>query len=262
MREQMMKRLKKMISCMVAMVMLLSVLLVPSIPAKASEMYGAVPQKIRINVQEQDVTALSFDYAVYGEYVTNIKTSSKNLKAKQVVDYQETGLEDNSNYAQIGLYAFKKGTYKVTFDINNADGTKKESHKVTVYAYSDSPLKSITIGNHDIANATDEDAAPNIVNMKSGKLKVNLNKGYKIIDIAYATANEDGTANTFTIKNGSKVTLGTVIPKVSIDVFEGESNLKMWSTQLFAPTAIAIVYKDKYTKEYDYLIYTVYKKVK
>jgi len=256
-----MKNLKKLISGLVIVSMVLSIFLMPSMKAEASEIYGAVPQKVRIYVQDQDTDSLVFDYENYGEYIKNVKSNSKNLKAKQVLDWQESGTEDNSNYAKIGLYAYKKGTYKVTFDIYNADGTKKSSHKVTVYAYSDTAVKSITIGKTDVTTATEDNAAPEIVTIKSGKLKVNLNKGYKLTGLYYATANQDGTTNVNEIKNGKKLTLGTVIPTETMDVFGEDGNYKIWSTQLFAPTVILVEYKDKYTKEYYYVTYTVYKPV-
>ncbi len=257
-----MTNLKKLVSGLLVITMLLGIFLIPSMDAQAAELYGSVPKKVRIYVQEQDLEAITFDYSTYGEYIQNIKTSSKNLKAKQVSDWQEIGDETAVNYASIGLYASKKGKYNVSFDIYNADGTKKSSHKVTVYAYDDYPLKSITIGNKDITLITEEDGAPNIITAKSGKVKVTLNEGYKLNSLSYATYNEDGSVALNTFKNGKKITLGTNIPKDTADLFEGEYNLKYWQTQLFAPTVFLIEYKDKYTKQVYYTTYVVYKMVK
>lgn len=67
-------------------------------------------------------------------YIKNIKTSSKNLIAKNT-HYYTTSSDDTytDTFASIGLYAKKTGKYKVTYNICDKSGNKLSSGKVTVY---------------------------------------------------------------------------------------------------------------------------------
>ena len=66
-------------------------------------------------------------------YIKNIKTSSKNLIAKNT-HYYTTSSDDTytDTFASIGLYAKKTGKYKVTYNICDKSGNKLSSGKVTV----------------------------------------------------------------------------------------------------------------------------------
>ena len=87
-------------------------------------------------------------------YVKNIKTNSKNLIAKNTRYYTSTSTDEYTNpYAEIGLYAKKEGTYKVTYNICDKAGKKLSSGKVTVYAKNDSPVKSAKFANKEINSA-------------------------------------------------------------------------------------------------------------
>lgn len=77
-------------------------------------------------------------------YIKNIKTSSKNLIAKNT-HYYTTSSDDTytDTFASIGLYAKKTGKYKVTYNICDKSGNKLSSGKVTVYVKNDLPVKSV-----------------------------------------------------------------------------------------------------------------------
>lgn len=144
-----MKFMKK-FSCMaLAFLMLITVFGVPTTVSAAETAKRSVPKKVRIYSDVYDNYAIEFDYANAGDQIKNLKTSSKNLVARQT--RQNSASEENStsaddNSADIGLYAKKEGQYTVSFDIYSRDGSiKRSSHKVTVYAKNDSPVKSIKL---------------------------------------------------------------------------------------------------------------------
>ena len=84
-------------------------------------------------------------------YIKNIKTSSKNLIAKNT-HYYTTSSDDTytDTFASIGLYAKKTGKYKVTYNICDKSGNKLSSGKVTVYVKNDLPVKSVKFAGKEV----------------------------------------------------------------------------------------------------------------
>lgn len=84
-------------------------------------------------------------------YIKNIKTSSKNLIAKNT-HYYTTSSDDTytDTFASIGLYAKKTGKYKVTYNICDKSGYKLSSGKVTVYVKNDLPVKSVKFAGKEV----------------------------------------------------------------------------------------------------------------
>ena len=103
-------------------------------------------------------------------YIKNIKTSSKNLIAKNT-HYYTTSSDDTytDTFASIGLYAKKTGKYKVTYNICDKSGNKLSSGKVTVYVKNDLPVKSVKFAGKEVNYA--------LTSKKSGKLSVKMNNG-------------------------------------------------------------------------------------
>jgi hypothetical protein len=270
-----MKNLKKIISTVMLAVMMIGV--VPSVKAEAATtMYGAVPSKVRIYVKEASYpgfipiynsgnslysinTGINFDYAAYGDTIQNLKTNSKNLKAKQVQEYQFSNDINESYYTSISLYAYKKGKYTVTFDIYDEAGNKKSSHQVKVYAYDDLPVASIKVGNKNMSL----EGKTQLVSGNSGKVKVNLNKGYRLKKLEYGVLNKaNGVISYTAFKNGKKITFNNEAYSDSHPTPLGITiKQKLVNRNMFADTYLRITYLDKYTKQENTYTYTLFKSV-
>ncbi len=226
---------------------------------------ASVPSKIRIYPNSVYESSIYITLDKPGDVIKNIKTSSKNLKAKETriyIDVDYDGYVD-SNSRSISLYATKTGKYTVSFDIYGANNKKKSSKKVTVQVDT-SPLKSITFDGKAIGYTTTK---------SSGKLKVTMNKGYtlKKIEVGkYVKKKSNGTTQTnmkYTkIKNNAKITLskvpyqydsesGTLNPKAG----ESQSYYKSWEKEIYAPTEIKITYYDKFMKQTQTTYYSITK---
>lgn len=242
-----MKNLKKMLSALLALALLLTVFTVPTLEVNAAT-YGKVPSKVRIIPHTVTNSPITFDLADEKDKITNIKTSSKSLKAKQTYNYvynSKTSPENNQKYAEIDVYATKQGKYTLTFDILKGNGKKRSTHKITVYAYDDVPLKALKINNKSYLDF-------DLLTGNSGKIKVTMNKGYKLKKLEYGVYNKDGSKMTYKkIKNGSKITFGKYFYKYDYDFTSTNSSFyyNYWTRGLMAPTKIRITYIDKYTKQ-------------
>ena len=182
-----MKNLKKLSCLLLALALAFGVLAVPSMPVQAAAK-ATVPKKVRIWRGGHNDYGISVKYANSGDQIKHLKSSSKSLVVKWTEHSEATGSQSDSDYykqASIGLYAKKDGTYIVKFDIYSKDGkTKRSSHKVTVYARSDSPSKSIKFAGKDI---------PSYTTKKKGKLSVKMSKGYKLNKIEVITYDKNRT---------------------------------------------------------------------
>ena len=255
-----MKLIKKMSCMFLALLMVITVLAVPT-PAAAAER-GGVPTKVRIYPGSYDNNAIEFNYVNSGDQIKNIKSSSNNLIAKQTYQREESEAHSDystsSNYAQIGLYAKKEGKYKVKFDIYSKDGTvKRSSHTVTVFAKSDAAVKSITLDGKDIWDANNSSA---FTTKKSAKLSVKMSSGYTLKKITIRTYDKDGKSVEKVVKNNKKITLGQYGYAYSYNYqseYSPEYYYGYWYKYLNAPTYIEITYKDKWTKEEDTVTYSV-----
>lgn len=248
-----MKRFKKISSMILALVlataMTVALMAVPAIPVAAADT-GSVPSKVRIYSGYYDNYAIQFSYKNPGDKIKHLKTSSKNLVARQTYhsEYSESYSPTFAGRVQIGLYAKKEGKYTVTFDIYSKNGkVKRGSHKVTVYAKNDSPFRSITLDGKDADD-------PSHAAKKSAKLSVKMAKGYALKSIQVITGDKNGKQVEKKVKNNQKITFGQY---AFIDSYSSDDYYSYWSKGMNATTTIAITYKDKYSKQLDTRFYSV-----
>ena len=244
-----MKKQKRMLCFVSAICLLITCLMVPDKQAAAS----TASTKEHIQLKQ---TGGSFEVKFQeGDYkIANLKASSKNLVLRTTY-VSSSDMKNSYNkeypwgYARIGMYAKKKGTYTVTFNVVDRNNRVKKSHSVKVYATDEYPIKNVTF-----AGKTE---FYGIASKAKGKFKVNMTKGYKIQSIIMTTYNKSGSAVTKKIKNGQSVTLGKYRAKTMF--VQGEAGREDWQAELLARTEFKITYKDKYTKESKTGNYTLYR---
>lgn len=240
-----MKKGKKLLCSMLVVVMIAG--LFAALPEKTQAAAKAtVTKSVHLYVKSLDDSAIKVSFADKDEHIENLKTDSKNLKAKIVYMSSYDGKREGG----IGLYATKEGTYTVTFDIYDANDKKVSSHSVKVYANSDHAMKSLTFeGNSMLSNSL-------IITDKSkGKLSVTVNKGYTLKKIVIKTYDKNGVEKSKTVKNNSNITLGKYSYCYEYgDVYEEYYSLE---SSMMAPTYVYIYYTDKYTKESECVGYRI-----
>lgn len=251
-----MQLMKKMLSCFLTATLLLGLLLSNETEVKAAT---KVPDKVRIHTNMESMD-LNFSYAAYGDKVINIKTSSKNLKAKVTYINQETGiLSSNTLEGGISLYASKKGKYTVSFDMVNASGTLRKHYKVTVYAFDDAAIKSVTVGK----NVLDDTQYSCYLKGSSGKVTVKLNSGYKLKKIEYGVWNNAKNEMVYkTIRNMSKIKYSTTLVEFNQEYSSTDLSYHTYMSSLAALTELRITYIDKYSRGTLTESYYLYKLVK
>lgn len=195
-------------------------------------------------------TPIAFDLKSKGDRIANLKSSSSNLLTWQT--YKDVKSEDGyfHSHVGIGIYAKKSGTYTVTFNILNKNGKKKSTEKVTVYADKNQPIKSVTFSGKKINSVLFT------ASLTSGRVKVTMNKGYKLKKIEVGTwktvATQNGTESKLvykTIQNNAVLKLGKKC--FQSDTIEG--NLKKgyyheyYANDMWAAHVIRVTYVDKYT---------------
>lgn len=233
------KTIKSFICFMLAVSMFAASLMISDTKAFAS----SAAAKMSIWVKSQSsmyVELASGDYKI-----ANLKSSKSNLIVRTT--HVNSG-SDYSGSATISMYAKKKGTYTVTFDVVDQYNKKRQSHTVKVFAHNEPAIKQATFNGSEVYG---------IVSSKpSGKFKVKMNKGYKLKSITMNTYDKNGKEISKTIKNGRKVKLGKYRHK-----YEGSKSkdYEWWSADLLARTSFRITYIDKYTKEEDTSYYSVYR---
>lgn len=222
--------------CVVLSIIIVGTVLVSPEQADAATK-AVIPKSVHISSGNQidyacDVIRVSF--AKKKDYIRNVKTSSKSL----IAEVTQVSRDSYNNLAEIGLYAEKKGIYTVTFDIYNSKNKKVSSHSVKVYANPETPLKSISYNGEEI------DQWDYFTDVTSGKLSVDMNKGYKVKKIKVITFNQKGEMVVKSIKNNSVIQLSKY-PEFSESTWENNYNM----TSSGVPyTQIYITYTDKYTK--------------
>ncbi len=116
-------KLFKQITCAVLTLCLCAgLLLIPSAPVSAATGPSA-PKAVDVSyykIIRWSMIRLSPYSSVQTEKHQNIKTSSKNLKAKVT----RLSLSSSSNSGYVGVYAKKTGKYTVSFDVYNAQNKK------------------------------------------------------------------------------------------------------------------------------------------
>lgn len=212
-----------------------------------------------------------------GDYITNIKSKNSNLKAKLTraytyhykTDYYTSS--NNTNYAVIGLYGKKALSTTVTFDIYGENNKKKESKSVKVNVKTSSytnPVKSIKFAGKPLDSTK-------LYTAKSGKLKVTLNKKYKLLKVETGTYTAPVKSTSYNttyyenemvykqIKNNSKITLGKYGYYYSYNhLYSDGDRHSYYSTRILAPTEIRITYQNKKTKTTGTVTYTMNKLIK
>lgn len=207
------------------------------------------------------------------DYIGNIKSKNSSLKAKvtYMYCYNENSSSAESPYATIGLYAKKNLNTVVTFDIFDGNGKKKESKSVKVIAKTSVsstkvPVKSATFAGKPITYGK-------VSTKNSGKVKVTMNKNFKLVKLEVGTYSApkkevSGTSsrlqNTITyktIKNNAKIKLGTKCYTYSYLDDDADNNYyySSYHTNILAPTQIKITYQDKKTKTTGEVYYIIYK---
>ncbi|MDY3918803.1 MAG: hypothetical protein SOZ59_07340 [Candidatus Limivivens sp.] len=225
---------------------------------------AGVPKKARVYAGYPNNYGIEFDLANPRYTIKNLKSNSKYLIVKLTrQDANKSSYSGESNEFNIGTYAKKEGTYKISFDVYN--GSKKVSSKtITVYAKNDSPVKTCKFSCKTAANG--------LTTAKTSTVKVTMNKGYKLKKIEVGTTKntktESGSIHSEvvykTIKNGGKFTLGTqpYIYKSQSGNVDSDYYYNSYSENITAETVIRITYVDKYTKAEDTRTYSLSKLVK
>lgn len=250
-----MRLFKKISSMVLALAMAITLMAVPNATVSAADR-GSIPSKIRIYPGNYDNYAIEFSYKNAGDQIKNLKTNNKNLIARQTAHREESEAysSDPDNYASIGLYAKKEGKYTVSFDIYSKNGkVKRSSHKVTVYAKSDSPVNYVKLDGKYTWDYS-------MMTQKSAKLSVKMAKGYTLKSIQIRTYDKNGKEVVKKVKNNQKITLGQYGYSYSYSYqssYNPESYYSYWSKNMNAQTLIEITYKDKYTKQLDTTTYSV-----
>lgn len=243
-----MRKGKRRIVCALsALCMMLTLLVVPTGQAAAS----VAPQKEHIQVKQRDSFIVEFEKGDYK--IANLKANNSNLilRTTYVNSFDKESSYETEHpygYAEIGMYAKKKGTYTVTFDVIGRGNTVRKSHSVKVYATNDYAIKKA-----EFAGKTE---FYGISSKAKGKFKVTMTKGYQLKSISVTTYNKAGKAVTKKVKNGQAITLGKYRSK---RIYEQSSKWDDWYADLLAETEITVTYKDKYTREEKTAYYTLFR---
>ena len=201
-----------------------------------------------------------------GDRVMNVKSSSPDLIAKKTREYyhiskhtytdyeyddvtgeskQTQKTEDTSSYGstEISVFAKKKGTYTVTFDVVKNDGTvrctKTIKVKTTPKKYVNA-IKSIKYAGKDLGEYYP------YTTKTSGKLSVQAAKGFKIKQIEIGTTNAEGETVYKKIKNNKTIKLAKKT------AYSRKTDYSTYSyNELFPVTEIKVTMINNKTKEED-----------
>lgn len=235
-----MKKLKQLFICLSAFVFCLGLTLATATTVQAAS--KDVPKKVHLYTGSRGSFGFGFDSS--GSKITNLKSSSKNLKVK--LTHQCTG------DCTISYYSNKKGSYKITFTIKPKKGKSiKKTVKVTVDKVL--PFKKVTYAGKTIPMYSYPNQGRLYTSAASGKLSITMNKGYKLKKITmhtYKQSEKDGkTSSDYigkTIKNNQKITLGK-------GYYSGSSS--SYSRDLYSNYAeLEIDYTSTYGTETQYIV--------
>ena len=258
-----------------------ALLLSLSVQTKADYRYEDKPDKngLEVSSYEDEIvpgSAYSGDYGggssarIYlsnpADSIAKVKSSSKNLivKVSRTYSYEYTNSsypEWNEKYTHnyiISYYAKKKGSYKISFQVLDKDKkvleTKTLKIKATPDAYAGA-FKSIQYGSQYLSKqrltTTSTPRLPRLDNTlyttkKSGKLKVKMNKGYKLDKIEVTTLSKNGISTTKTVKNKKKIKITTVLKGTEkYTSSSGDYGYTLTQNPLFPSTRVTIHYHYK-----------------
>jgi len=253
-----------------------SALLMMNIPAKAEHVRY---EEIGVSYDNQEEIGVGYAskyanggagkayvYAGYEHKITNLKSSNKNIQAKitktsktvfnrteydwETDKYVPTKEErENSDY-EVSFFATKAGTATVTFDVVDKDGKVIHNGVITVTAVKNqryvNPVKKITYSGKDVWSLPVEKTP------KSGKIKVTMAKGFKLVSLEIGTMTSTGERTYKKIKNNQKITLTKSIYYKVVNDSSAE-----YYDPLLPGTSIRITYKNNKTKATSYDIYTL-----
>ena len=210
------------------------------------------------------------------DYITNVKVRNKNLIAKVTrrdgyySKYGDNNESKSDKYtAVIGLYAKKELTTKVSFDIYGKDHKKKETKTVTVVAKANSDenaVKSITFAGKPISY-------DKLYTQKSGKLKIKMNKNYKLTKVEVGgykkKMSNNGDKDNYNseveykvVKNNANIKLSTIPYMYSYAYKYDKDSYLHRRKEIIAYTWVRVTYKNTKTKKIGVATYSIKKVAK
>lgn len=242
-------KIKRMICSMLAAVMMIGLIVVPAQPVQAAV---NVPEKLHYSVGGYSNYAFRVEFEHPGDRIANLSTSGDGLKAMVTTKSYLSNSKYMENFAEIGIYARKKGTYTLSFDICNSGNETLSSHSVKVYVKTKTgpASKSVVFDGTEIHGGMVEKKA-------SGKLSVTLNKGYTLNKIVLQTYDKNGKQKLKTVKNNSKITLGKYAKLT--ETGEKKGDFYRMQTSLMAETIVMVYYTDQFTKKETYFRFWIYR---
>ncbi|MCM1161602.1 MAG: hypothetical protein NC412_10295 [Roseburia sp.] len=224
--------------------------------------YNNAKTKMRIYADDAShlISGIKVTYNNKNLKLVSVKSNSGNLVAKIITNgsttvsaetreypdgRKETGATETNyeNDAEIGLYAKKAGTYKVTITTKLPTGTTLKK-TISIKASSTEPYTLSYAGATKKKDSNGQYYYTKFYSAKSGKLTVKAKKGYKISSIKFANSfDENGEFKFTSVKSGTKVKLNTKTNRVS----------KRVATNSYNTNTYKRVFTDTYTKSYDYI---------
>lgn len=224
-----MKIAKKLLSTMLALAMVATCFVVPTIPAQAATRTSAFVYDAKTGIYYEDkircpIGSYGASSTMYtpntGDYIASAKsdngamiikvTNKDNYFGNNYTNRMIEGVKDSVKFRtcqRITYYATKAGKYTVTLTVKNAKKKTIATKKVTVYvnniAY---PIKAIKYAGKEVSDGQ-------AVSKQSGALKVSMNKTYKLTKLEIGTFTKsnytDGSAEPDykVISNGATITL-------------------------------------------------------
>lgn len=232
------KRAKRIISMMLAVLMILSVVTFV-FPSTASAQEMRVPSRARCGVGMKNYRTIELTLPNSGCYIYGIKKSSSRLHVKQTI-------KDTTNgNATLSVYADKRGTYKIYFNIRSAAKKKIGSRRtITVYAAGNGGvLRQVTVGNYTTMNENLETTI--YTNQTTPKISVKGLSGIRITKIEVGRYTLDGSGMEYTrIKNGKRVRLSTCGDSFYNEYYYDGTYYRR--EDMMAVTTIKITYIDRF----------------
>lgn len=205
--------------------------------------YTLLPKKTTISVEDGGYCLVGVETSA--ETITNIRSKSKNLRVNllETVTDKTTG----GKWYRIELFSKKPGISKFTYTYTGPSGAS-QNKTVKVKVTDESPIKFVKIKNKALSSEK-----PNLIKYSKGKLKVKMNKGYKLKKIeidrmhivresekAYMTETE-----TITVNNNSVIE----IPSQPYEYYRKAKNGCVRESTISADSYLRIIYVDKFSKE-------------
>ena len=197
-------------------------------------------KRVRMGVGPMYSSTVSINFAKPGDKIANLKSSSKNLVVRPTYRYQ---YGSNGGYTSISLRAKKAGSYKVTFDVRDANNKKIATKRtITVTAKGDgNAISQWTVGKRKLVNG-DYYRSHFTTTGKSANVRFTVaDKNVKIRKIEVFKYDKNGKSVKSNLKNGKKLTFGTFAYSHNTN----GDNYSSWSKGQWASTTIVVTYTDK-----------------